>query len=98
VDHNGARGSGPAIDRRIREKYRNSQAALVLRSRAERGVSKDTPGGANEAASWTILRDAMLRIAPQDEAMGSAPAAVGITLGVTKCHNMAPKPMKCNET
>ena len=40
-----------------------------LRSRAKRGVSKDAPGRANEAASWTILRDAMLRIAPQDEAV-----------------------------
>jgi hypothetical protein len=63
---------------------RKSQAALVLRSRAKRGVSKDAPGGANEAASWTILRDAMLRIAPQDEAVELAPAVVGITLGVTK--------------
>ena len=26
--------------------------------------AKDAPGSANEAASWTILRDAMLRIAP----------------------------------
>ena len=32
--------------------------------RAERGVAKDAPGSANEAASWTILRDAMPRIAP----------------------------------
>jgi len=37
--------------RRLRKK-----AALVLRSRAERGVSKDAPGAANEAANWTILR------------------------------------------
>ena len=51
---------------------RNSQAVLALRSRAKRGVSKSLPramrrdaqGGANEAASRTILRDAMLRIAP----------------------------------
>ena len=48
----------------------------------KRGVSKDAPGGANEAASWTILRDAMMRIAPQDEAVELAPAVVGIALGV----------------
>ena len=48
----------------------NSLAALVLRSRATRGVSKDAPGGAGEGVSWTILRDAMLRIAPQDEVGG----------------------------
>ena len=42
---------------------------LVLRSRAKRGVSKDAPGG-DGGVTWTILRDAMLRIAPQDE--GSA--------------------------
>src|SRR6185312_17442467 len=40
---------------------------VVLRRRAERGVSKDAPKGASETASWTILRDAMLRIAPQNE-------------------------------
>ena len=55
----------------------NTQAALVLRSRAKRGVSKDAPAGANEAASWTLFRDAMLRIAPQDEAVGLAPALPG---------------------
>ena len=48
---------------------------LVLRSRAERGVSNDAPGGANKTASWAILRDAMLRIAPQDEAVALAPVA-----------------------
>src|SRR5271166_946061 len=37
----------------------NNQAALVLRSRAKRGVSKDAPEGANKAGRWTILRDAM---------------------------------------
>jgi len=56
----------------------------VLRRRAKRGVSKDAPGGANEAASWTILRDAMLRIAPQDEVAEVAPAVVWITLGVAR--------------
>jgi len=34
-------------------------APLVLRSRAERGVSKDAPGG-DEGLNWTIVRDAML--------------------------------------
>jgi Flp pilus assembly protein TadG len=33
-------------------------------------VEGDVPGRANGATSWTILRDAMLRIAPQDEAAG----------------------------
>jgi hypothetical protein len=41
---------------------------LVLRRRE--AASKDVPGGVNEAMSWTILRDAMLCIAPQDEAVG----------------------------
>ena len=40
----------------------SSLAALVLRSRAKRGVSKGAPRGAEVGASWTILRDAMLRI------------------------------------
>jgi hypothetical protein len=60
-----------------------SKAALVLRSRAKRSVSKDVPRAANEAASWTILRDAMRRIAPLDGAVELALAAVGIILGVT---------------
>jgi hypothetical protein len=47
---------------------------VVLRRRAERGVSKDAPKGASETASWTILRDAMLRIAPQNEVEEFAPA------------------------
>ena len=76
---------------------RNSQAALVLRSRAMRGVSEDAPGGADEAGSWTILRDAMLRIAPQDEAAELAPAVVGITLGVAKLQNSAPELSKRRE-
>jgi hypothetical protein len=59
----------------------NYQAAFVLRRRE--AASKDAPGGANEAPNWTILRDAMLRIAPQDEAVELAPAVAGITLGVT---------------
>jgi hypothetical protein len=33
-------------------------------------VEGDVLGGANGATRWTILRDAMLRIAPQDEAVG----------------------------
>jgi hypothetical protein len=40
---------------------------LVLRSRAERGVSKDAPSRAIDAAPGTILRDATLRVTPQDE-------------------------------
>ena len=60
---------------------RNAQAALVLRSRAKRGVSKDASvGGATGLANWTILRDPMLRIVPQDEAVELAPEAVGIAL------------------
>jgi hypothetical protein len=35
---------------------------LVLRRRE--AASKDGPGGGNEATSWNILRDTMLRIAP----------------------------------
>jgi hypothetical protein len=65
-----------------REKSK-SKAALVRRSRANRSVSKDVPRAGNEAASWTILRDAMRRIAPLDGAVELAPAAVGIILGVT---------------
>jgi hypothetical protein len=60
---------------------RNYQAAFVLRRRE--ADSKDAPGGANEAPNWTILRDAILRLAPQDEAVELALAVVGITLGVT---------------
>jgi TadE-like protein len=41
---------------------------LVLRRRE--AASKDVQGGANGATPWTILRDAMLRTAPQDEAVG----------------------------
>jgi hypothetical protein len=41
-------------------------AALVLRSRVKRGVSKDAPK-AVRLVGGTILRDAMLCIAPQDE-------------------------------
>jgi hypothetical protein len=41
---------------------------LVLRRRE--AASKDVPGGANGATSSTIPRDAMLRIASQDEAVG----------------------------
>jgi hypothetical protein len=42
---------------------------LVLRRRE--AASKDVQGGANGATPpWTILRDAMLRIVPQDEAVG----------------------------
>jgi hypothetical protein len=37
----------------------------------------------HEAANWTILRDAMLRIAPQDEAVELAPAVVGTASRVT---------------
>jgi hypothetical protein len=48
---------------------RSALAHLVPRGRRE-AASKDAPGCANEAANWTILRDAMLCIAPQDEAVG----------------------------
>jgi hypothetical protein len=41
---------------------------LVLRRRE--AASKDVQGGANGATRWTILRDARLHIAPQDEAAG----------------------------
>jgi hypothetical protein len=41
---------------------------FVLRRRE--AASKNVPGGPNGATRWTILRDAMLRIAPQDEAVG----------------------------
>ena len=41
---------------------------LVLRRRE--AASKNVPGGPNGSTRWTILRDAMLRIAPQDEAVG----------------------------
>jgi hypothetical protein len=49
---------------------------LVLRRREAASkacpelVEGDVPGGPNGATRWTILRDAMLRIAPQDEAVG----------------------------
>jgi TadE-like protein len=33
-------------------------------------ASKNVPGGVNGTTRWTILRDAMLGIAPQDEAVG----------------------------
>jgi len=45
----------------------NSPAHRVLRSRAQPGVSKEVPEGGNEGANWSILRDAMLGVAPQDE-------------------------------
>jgi hypothetical protein len=38
---------------------------VLVRRRA--AVSKDALGGANKAASWSVLQDAILRIAPQDE-------------------------------
>jgi hypothetical protein len=57
--------------------------ALVLRSRAQRGVSKDGPARTNEAAGWIILRDAMLRIAPQDEVSGKCASRQGLSLGVS---------------
>jgi hypothetical protein len=41
---------------------------LIVRCRE--AASKDTPGGANDGVSWTILRDAMLCIAPRDEVVG----------------------------
>ena len=41
---------------------------LVLRRRE--AASKNVPGGPNESTRWTILRDAMLRVAPQDETVG----------------------------
>src|SRR5271166_2893889 len=52
---------------------RNSEPFLVLRNRAQRGVSKDDPVGADGCGDWTILRDAMLRTAPQDEGVRPAP-------------------------
>jgi hypothetical protein len=50
---------------------------LVLRSRAKRGVSKDAHLRVNARAGWIVLRDAMLRIAPQDEAVWTAPDEKG---------------------
>jgi hypothetical protein len=46
-------------------------ANTVAEGRAKRGVSKAAPVGADRVASWTILRDAMRRIAPQDEVEAS---------------------------
>ncbi len=44
--------------------------ALVLRRRE--AASKDAPARAGAGASfWSILRDARLRLAPQDEVVGS---------------------------
>jgi hypothetical protein len=45
------------------------QLANDLVPRRRDAASKGAPGDANDAASWTILRDAMLRIAPPDEAV-----------------------------
>ena len=50
------------------KKLRNSQPPRA--SRRREAASKDASGAANEAMSWTILRDAKLRSAPQDEAGG----------------------------
>src|SRR5271166_2637026 len=62
----------------------NSQAALVLRSRAKRGVSKDAPEVANRALELDHpSRSDGYRIAPQDEPVGLAPVVAGITLGLT---------------
>jgi len=52
-----------------------AKLVLVLRSHAQRGVSKDAPASTTGAVHWTILRDARLRIAPQDEARVSELAA-----------------------
>ena len=50
------------------KKLRNSQPPRA--SRRREAASKDASGAANEAMSSTILRDAKLRFAPQDEAGG----------------------------
>jgi hypothetical protein len=57
---------------------------LVLRRRE--AASKDGLGGANKATNWTIHRDAMHGIAPQDEVVefGSIPK-----LQLDKLHVMA---------
>jgi hypothetical protein len=47
----------------------NSQSLRPEEPRAA-GVSKDAPARTTDAAHWTILRDAMLRIPPQDEESG----------------------------
>jgi hypothetical protein len=48
----------------------NSVTANDLVLRRREAASKDASGGANEATNWIILRDAMLRITPQDEVVG----------------------------
>ena len=66
---------------------RSSQSALVRRAAQCAASRRDCPercegtASAREAASWTILRDAMLRVAPQDEDGDLAPAVVAINLG-----------------
>jgi hypothetical protein len=57
---------------------------LVLRR--HEAASKDALGGANKATNWTIFRDAMHGIAPQDEVVefGSIPK-----LELDKLHVMA---------
>ena len=55
--------------------------SLVLRPRE--AASKGAPRDTNEVTNWTILRDAMFYIAPQDEAMG---------FGVTKAATWRPSP------
>ena len=64
------------------KKLRNSRPASSWRRREP--ASKDASGAANEAMSWTILRDAKLRFAPQDEAGGWRSRCIS-------CHLRSPK-------
>ena len=43
---------------------------LILRSNAKHCVSKDGPAGVRAGPHWSVLRDAALRTAPQDEGVG----------------------------
>jgi hypothetical protein len=65
-------------------RFQIDRSDLVLRRRE--AASKDVPGGANEATIWTILRDAMLRIALRMRAGIAAPckrSTVGVTVSQT---------------
>ena len=52
------------------------------------GVSKDAPADVDAAALWIILRDARLRLAPQNEVRGCAPA-IRPHLGGRAAHSQA---------
>jgi hypothetical protein len=55
-----------------------ASANLILTPRLDPGVSKDAPAGLNGGARWSMLRDAMLCVAPQKEGDRLASAASAV--------------------